>query len=209
MSQPFVGEIKLVGFNFAPRGYASCQGATLSIQQNAALFSLLGTTFGGNGTSTFQLPNFGGRVPVGQGQSPGTSAYQIGEVAGTENTTLLLANLPSHNHTAATTVSSGLTASTAINALTQPTAKQASPSGALLTAASDNATGALVNTYALPGNGTAATMASGAATTTLAGSITASTTVGLTGSNIPVGILQPYLGTNYIIATQGIFPSRN
>ncbi len=209
MSDPFIGEIKLVGFSFAPRGYVFCNGAVMGIQQNAAMFSLLGTTFGGNGVQTFGVPDFRSRIPVGMGQGPGLSNYLQGQMAGTENTTLLLANLPAHNHTAATTLSGAFTATTTINALTQPTAKQPSPAGALCTGATDNATGAVVSSYALPGSGTAATMATGAATTTIGGALTAATTVGLTGNNIPISNLQPYLGTNYIIATEGIFPSRN
>ena len=87
------------GMNFAPRGFAFCQGQILSIAQNTALFSLLGTTFGGNGQTTFGLPDLRGRVPMGQGQGPGLSNKNLGEQAGTETVTLLAAQLPAHNHT--------------------------------------------------------------------------------------------------------------
>lgn len=98
MSEPFIGQISLFGFNFAPRGWAFCQGQILSIAQNTALFSLLGTTYGGNGQTTFALPDLRGRFPNGFGQGPGLSNYDLGQVSGTENATLLQANMPQHNH---------------------------------------------------------------------------------------------------------------
>src|SRR6476659_7582144 len=100
MSEPFLGEIRMVGFNFAPQGWALCNGQILSIAQNTALFSLLGTTYGGNGTQTFGLPNLQSRVPMHWGQGPGLSNYVIGEQTGTENVTILTSNLPPHTHTA-------------------------------------------------------------------------------------------------------------
>lgn len=93
MTQPFLGQIQMFGFNFAPRGWAMCNGQTLSIQQNAALFALLGVQFGGNGTSTFQLPDLRGRVPLSQ--SPN---YVIGQMAGSENVTITAATMPQHQH---------------------------------------------------------------------------------------------------------------
>lgn len=86
------------GFNFPPRGYATCQGQILSIAQNTALFSLLGTTYGGNGQTTFALPDLRGRLPMGQGQGPGLSPRTLGEVSGTETVTLLVTQMPAHNH---------------------------------------------------------------------------------------------------------------
>ncbi len=97
MTEPFIGEIRMFGFNFAPRGWAMCDGQLLSISQNTALFSLLGTTYGGNGTSNFQLPNLQGRVPMHLG-SNGFTNYVEGEVGGAETATLLTSNLPSHSH---------------------------------------------------------------------------------------------------------------
>jgi microcystin-dependent protein len=99
MSSPFVGELRLVGFNFAPVGWALAQGQLLAISQNTALFSLLGTYYGGNGTSTFGLPNLQGIVAVGAGQSPGLSLYDLGETGGSQNVTLLSSNVPQHTHT--------------------------------------------------------------------------------------------------------------
>jgi len=101
MSNPFIGEIRMVGFTFAPRGWALCNGQIMSIAQNTALFSLLGTTYGGNGQTTFALPDLRGRVPIHFGQGPGLSSYVQGEVAGTENVTLLQAQIPAHTHTVA------------------------------------------------------------------------------------------------------------
>ncbi|MDX6228920.1 MAG: hypothetical protein QOI76_2310 [Frankiales bacterium] len=98
LTSPYIGEIRIFGFNFAPRGWASCQGQLMSISQNTALFSLLGTMYGGNGIQTFGLPDLRSRIPLGQGQGPGLSAYVIGEMIGSETAILGVANLPPHNH---------------------------------------------------------------------------------------------------------------
>jgi microcystin-dependent protein len=98
-TEPFIGEIIIVGFTFAPRGYALCSGQTLAISTNTALFSLLGTTYGGNGQTTFALPNLQGRIAVGAGQGPGLSSYQLGQVSGLPNVTLQSTQMPSHTHT--------------------------------------------------------------------------------------------------------------
>ena len=100
MAEPFIGQIMLVPYNFPPRGWAFCQGQILSIAQNTALFSLLGTTFGGNGQTTFALPDLRGRVPVSSGQGPGLSNYTLGEAGGNETHTLITNEMPSHTHTA-------------------------------------------------------------------------------------------------------------
>src|SRR6185312_8729019 len=113
MSAPFVAEVTIYPFNFAPKGWAFCAGQLLPISQNTALFSLLGTTYGGDGKSTFALPNFQGQAPLGQGQSPGTSQYFLGEETGVENVTLISTEMPSHNHSFAATSDQGtVTAST-------------------------------------------------------------------------------------------------
>jgi microcystin-dependent protein len=98
MSSPYLSEIKMWGLNFAPRGWARCNGALLSIAQNTALFSLLGTTYGGNGQTTFALPDMRSRVAVGEGQGPGLGNYTLGQQAGTESVTLTTGNLPAHAH---------------------------------------------------------------------------------------------------------------
>ena len=100
MSNPFLGEIRIFGFNFAPRGWAFCNGQAMSISQNTALFSLLGTTYGGNGITTFALPNLQSRVPLHFGQGPGLSPYALGQVSGEENHTLITSEMPAHTHAA-------------------------------------------------------------------------------------------------------------
>src|SRR3954469_3880608 len=98
MSEPFLSEIKIASFNFPPKGWALCNGQFLPINQNQALFSLLGTTYGGNGQTTFALPDLRGRVPLSQGQGPGLSSYSLGEQGGVENVTLISQQMPQHNH---------------------------------------------------------------------------------------------------------------
>jgi len=109
-TQPYLGEIMLFGGNFAPRGYALCNGQLLPINQNQALFSLLGTQYGGNGQTTFALPDFRGRVPIHFGQGPGLSTHTIGQTAGTEGHFLLLTEMPAHAHVARGSSAVGVTA---------------------------------------------------------------------------------------------------
>ena len=98
MSEPFLAEIRIVGFNFAPRGWAFCDGQLLSIAENSALFSLLGTTYGGDGRTTFGLPDLRGRVAIHEGQGPGLSARSLGSKGGAEQVTLTTAQIPNHAH---------------------------------------------------------------------------------------------------------------
>lgn len=97
-AEPFLGQIAFVAFNFVPEGWAECDGQTLPIHQHTALFSLLGTTYGGDGRTTFRLPDMRGRVLVHNGQANGTSAYQMGQTGGTESVTLTAAEMPMHTH---------------------------------------------------------------------------------------------------------------
>ncbi len=99
MSDPYTGEIQLYGFNFAPYRWALCTGQTIPVSQNTALFSLLGNAYGGDGISTFLLPNLVGRTPISQGQAPGLTAYSLGQTEGVTSVTLSAAEMPSHNHT--------------------------------------------------------------------------------------------------------------
>lgn len=145
--EPFIGQIGLFGFNFAPRGWALCNGQLLSITQNSALFSLLGTTYGGDGISTFALPDLRGRVPNGQGQGPGLSDYQIGQASGTENVTLIQSQMPQHNHP--------------LNVSSSP-ATSNNPAGTVLAVSADANEGA-VNTYGTTINATANPQAIGLA----------------------------------------------
>jgi microcystin-dependent protein len=119
--EPFIGQIQMFGFNFAPRGWALCNGQLLSIAQNTALFSLLGTTYGGNGQTTFALPNLQGRVPMHQGNGGGLTPRVMGEQSGTETVTLISTQMPQHNHT--------------VNAATNATSKNPSANLPGLTAA--------------------------------------------------------------------------
>jgi microcystin-dependent protein len=229
--EAFMGTIMAVGFNFAPRGWAYCNGQLLSISQNSALFALLGTTYGGDGQNTFGLPDLRGRVAVGsQGNGPGLSPIAPGERAGANNTavtstgtatiTITQAHLPAHTHTATLDLND-LTATTNISIDTTahavPPATTAFAGGNTLT--STAATGPASAAIYLP-SGTAQTTPAnlGGVNTTVTGS--GSVTNANTGSGAPLAIpiattstifsnMQPYLGLNYIIALEGIFPSRN
>jgi microcystin-dependent protein len=231
MADPFIGEIKAVGFNFAPQGYAFANGALLSVSAQTALYSLLSTFFGGDGVNTFGLPNLQSRVPIGMfaGGSLGSlTPFNIGVHGGAEYLQLSLNELPTHIHgatthvnvqTAVSTNSSGLGATTTINALTAPTARAPSPANNLPTAGSVTIAGTptTVQNYAAPGNGTAATMAPGMATTTITGGVaasanstaTAATSIDPAGTGQPFGIRTPFLAINYIIALEGVYPTRN
>ncbi|MGH2667364.1 phage tail protein [Flavobacterium sp.] len=182
-TEPFIGEIKIFGFDFPPRGYMACSGQLLSIAQNTALFSLLGTTYGGNGVQTFGLPNLQGRMPIGQGQGPGLPSYVMGQVSGSTNVTLTTSNMPAHAHPAA-----GLTVNIPVSTGGPDIA---SPEGAFLAD-----TGVEI-------------FSSIPTASKFYGASTVGGNTGLSGSSSPVSILNPYLVINYSIATQGIFPSRN
>ncbi len=104
---PYIGEIKMFAGNFAPSGWAKCEGQLLPIAQNTALFSLLGTTYGGNGTTNFALPDLRGRVPLGSGTGPGLSPKSLGQKAGTESNTISVAQMPAHNHTINAVIADG------------------------------------------------------------------------------------------------------
>jgi microcystin-dependent protein len=173
MSTPYIGEIRMFGGNFAPRGHAHCQGQLLSIAQNTALFALIGTIYGGDGQVTFALPDLRGRIPVCYGQGPGLSNYAIGQASGTESVTLLPTQLPAHTHTAAcnsgagnsTTPANNFWAANANTGLPQYVAAQNTPMAA--------------------------------------------TALATAGGNQPHNNLMPILAITFIIALEGIFPSRN
>jgi microcystin-dependent protein len=162
-----------VGFNFAPRGWALCNGQLLSISQNTALFSLFGTTYGGDGKTNFALPNLQSRVPLQAGQGPGLSNYDLGEQLGVESVTLALRELAAHTHQANAFGRGG---------------DSTSPAG------NNWASGGAINDnwYSPSANGPTAPVATS-----------------LTGGNLPHENRQPYLVLNFIVALEGIFPSRN
>ena len=192
MTSPYIGTIQPFAFNFAPRNWAQCNGQTLAISSNTALFSLLGTTYGGNGTTTFQLPNLQGRSILHQGTLAGGSSYVMGQTGGTESVTLTTANLPAHTHTF-----NG--ASSTFNASTAKATTQAPAAGSFLAKSVDSANTVLPQIYS------PTTPASPVAL----GGLNVAGTIGITGGSQPFSIMPPYLGMNFIIAVQGIYPSRN
>lgn len=183
--EEFIGVIKLFAGNFAPRGWAMCNGQIMSISQNSALFAILGTTYGGDGQNTFALPNLQSRIPIGMGQGPGLSSYVQGQAAGQETNTLNISQMPAHNHVAVVKVSS---ANASISAAT-PNSSIATP-------------GSLVSRTFSPTLGfNEVTPDIQLASTTVTNSVV--------GSSMPVTNIQPYLALNYIICLEGIYPSRN
>ena len=179
---PYLATVTNFAGNFAPMNWMFCQGQLLSIAEYNALFALIGTTYGGDGQVTFGLPDLRSRVAVHQGQGPGLSNYYLGQMAGTENITLLSLNMPPHTHAMIGLTGMKQPASTATTGVDQP-------------ASAYPASGA--TTYAATADGT------------VMGSYTVNTITVPAGSNSPVSIVQPYLAMNFIIAVEGIFPSRN
>jgi len=177
---PYISSIYLFAGNFAITNFAFCSGQLMSISQNTALFSLIGTYYGGNGTSTFQLPDLRGRTAVGQGPGPGLTDYVLGESAGTENTTMLYSNMPQHTHS--------------VNAVTQ-NGTVATPAGNFFSE---------VKTGSGPHQKTDYFYNTGPVNTSLA-----PLSVAAAGSSIPFNIQQPLLAVSVIIALRGIFPARN
>lgn len=182
MSDPFLGEVKMVGFNFAPSGWAFCQGQLMPIAQNTALFSLLGTMYGGNGQTTFGLPDLRGRSPVGMGQGPGLTDIVQGEMAGTESVTLTTANMPMHTHPTSVQV-----AGAATSPVTAPTA-----ANSVLGASGQGPGSASIWSTEMTSPVQMAGVQAGAA-----------------GGSQPCATRNPYLGVNFVIALSGLFPSRS
>ncbi len=200
------------GFNFAPAGWSSCNGQILAISQNNALFALLGTTFGGNGVSTFALPNAAGRSFLGLGLSTASGqTYVSGEVGGAENETLTTANLPQHNHSATFTGTAGQTTATgSLQAYTgQTTAQVSTPGDGSFLANCANAGPSQVKIY-VPAGTTGTPVNLGGVNIT-GGTFTpqGAVQVGVTGSNTPVSIMSPFLAVQTNIALRGIYPARN
>lgn len=171
MDEPFIGSIIIFAGTFAPRGWALCNGQLMSISQNSALFSILGTTYGGDGIQTFALPDLRGRTPIGVGNGPGLTPRSEGEMSGSESVTLTIANMPAHNHAIATLNGAG---------------DQSSPAGHFPAASSASS-----NNYSSRSDSTLAAQA-----------------VSIAGSNQPIPTMPPFLAINYIIALEGIYPSR-
>lgn len=202
MSDPFLGEIRMVGFTFAPYGWALCQGQTVAVSQNQALFALLGTTYGGNGTTNFNLPDLQGRSPVGTGTGAGLSPIDPGDEGGAENVTLTINQLPAHTHIATSSGGVTVSGSVAVPATTTTTGEGAVPGtttvlgpiseggrpGQIYSTAAANTTLAPFP-VTLQGNGPSVQNSS-------------------TGNSLPTPLRNPYLGLTCVIALQGIYPTR-
>lgn len=171
---PFIGSISLFAGTFAPRGWAFCAGQLMPIAQNQALFSIIGTYYGGDGMTTFGLPDLRGRVPVGLGAGPGLSNITQGEQGGVEATTINVAQMPAHTHS--------------LNGYNDA-ADASTPENALSASA-----GPLNNAFKKATN---------------ANTQMNSSAIGRTGDSQPLNVRNPYLGLNYIIALQGVYPSRS
>ncbi len=176
--EPFLGSLLLVPYNFAPQGWALCNGQLLPISQNTALFSLLGTTYGGDGVSTFALPDLRGRVPISSGQGPGLQPYSLGQSGGVESATLNVNQLPAHNHSV-NTVSGAAT--------------DKDPANNYLATSTGAAVGSAPNIYS----------------SSQPNSRLNPNAVGTAGANQPIDLRSPYLTLNWIIALNGIYPSRS
>ncbi len=180
MADPFVAEIRIFPFNFAPHGWAWCDGQLLPLSQNTALFSLLGTTYGGNGQSNFALPNLQGSAPLHPGQGPGLSLYDLGQTGGSDTVSLLSSEIPLHNH--------------GVGAQTTPLGGVAVPSSS--TTLSRPASGNLYFDTTAPA-APAPTLVSMDANA-----------LASAGGDQPHNNLMPYLTLNFCIALQGVFPPR-
>jgi len=186
VAEPYLGQIIMFAGNYAPNGWALCNGQLLSIAQNSALFAILGTTYGGDGVTTFALPNLQGRVPEHWGTGPGLPTVTIGESGGSNNVSILVSNLPQHSHPVVPPCSSDAgTSTTPVNGYPAVDAVTAT-----FTPPSTHGT-ITVNTFAPSSNQTMAPFLSGPA-----------------GNSMPINVQQPYLAVTFIIALQGIFPSR-
>lgn len=181
MSTPYIGEVRLFSGTFAPRGWFLCDGRLLPISQFDALFALIGTTYGGDGQSTFAVPDLRSRVPVHQGTLAGGSTYVMGQTGGVESVTLTTSQIPAHQH--------ALNATTATGTATSP-----GPTVMLATPVEANVATSL---YVVPGNSTVNPQAM------------SPQSIGITGSSQPHSNMMPTQAINYIIASEGIFPSRN
>ncbi len=195
---PFLAEIVMFGGNFAPRGWAFCEGQTLPIAQNEALFSLLGTVYGGDGRTTFMLPDLRGRSPIQQGSGPGLPSYRLGQSGGAASVTLSVLEIPSHTHAATTST----TVQTAVEVKAVNEAANTSRSidgGTLAKTASDQ------SIYSTNAPATALNAGTAVGTSTA----TSTTQVQNTGGSQAHTNMSTFLAINFIIALEGTFPSRN
>lgn len=187
---PFIGQIIMFGGNFAPRGWALCEGQLLAISTNTALFSILGTTYGGDGRTTFALPDMRGRTPIGPGIGPGLPSYRLGQKSGTPTNTLTTAQIPSHNHSAA----GRLKVNNTPGITDQPEGNYPTQAGGRTVATPP--VGVQLFTYTNSQNAFGANDG-------------VEVTIGNTGGSQSVNNMQPFQAVNFIIALVGVFPSRS
>lgn len=208
MTDPYLGQISLVPYNFEPRGWAYCDGRLLSISNNQALFSLIGTTHGGDGRTTFGLPDLRGRSAISSKRGPGLEDYPLGRQGGREYSTLTTNNMPPHSHAAEFKSGGGTSGSgTADLKVTEGSGGTAVPGNAK-SIASQVTVG--LDTGNLLSNADSTTVIKDAITGIDTGSTDSGTvTIGITGNGTRFDNRSPYLTLNYVIALQGIFPSRN
>ncbi len=191
-----IGEIRGFAGNFAPRAWAYCQGQLLSINANQALFSILGTTYGGDGRTSFGLPDLRGRTPVSQGTGPGLSTHKLGARSGAEYNYLTQNQMPAHTHSATWTETASIVS---IGASTSD-ATEAEPGATLTLGVADAGGNSAIYTT---GNNDVTLKAGGSV------SVAGTVTVGMSGASQAVPNMQPYLVINWIICLQGVFPSRS
>ena len=225
----FMGSVLAVGFNYPPRGWLFCNGQTVPINQNAAMFALLGTMYGGDGQNTYGIPDLRGRAVFGsQSQGPGLMNIPQGQKAGSNTTTVVtsgtanftigIANLPQHNHSV-TVPGSAFTATSTLYASTDTTGGQLAATGATLSSTQGvvGAGQAAIYETTTPTAGSLKALNAASVTTALVGNanVNSGTTGAGTAISTPVvasaniSLMPPYIGLNYIIAMEGIFPSRN
>jgi microcystin-dependent protein len=196
----YIGEVRNFAGTFAPMGWSFCQGQQMSIANYQALYALIGTTYGGDGVTVFNLPDLRGRVAVGTGQGPGMSNVNLGTLAGVENAALTVNNLPAHNHVVGAT---NPTFATSVNSaeaiLNAPAAGMSIASAGYIPPS-----GSFVQNLGFNNATPAVALNSGTVDTS---SITAN--ISAVGGSIPHNNMQPYLAVNFIICIEGIFPSRN
>lgn len=203
---PFIGEIRWVGFTFAPRGWAECDGQLLPIAQHTALFSLLGTTYGGNGQTNFALPDMRGRVPVHVGMGPGLSNRTQGEVGGAEVHSLSVNEMPAHDHALGTHAHTIPALPVDLRA-SSAAATGVDPGGNVLATATVTGNGNPKVTKIYNAGPANVSLGGGGATApTVTGAATGMTSS--VGGSQPHSTLQPFLTVRCIIALEGIFPSR-
>lgn len=176
----YIGEVRLFAGNFAPRSWAFCDGSTMSIAEYSALYAVIGDTYGGNGTTSFNLPDLRSRAAVGTGQGPGLPMIQLGQADGAETATISVNQMPAHNHFASAIIP--IPAYSGTDSL-------GSPTDAILAGLSGAYSADMADTHLNP--------------------MSAPIALSSTGMGVPFNILQPLLALNYIICTEGIFPSRN